>query len=394
MKSACICPLWVLFCLNKTLKNVKYGRILAGNSTHGLNFNLIHFTCKPKYQSMKTHFLTTALILFCTSLLAQNRDSSNAFLERANIARQERRIQLAMNLYEKAVSFDTTNITALKAMGKYALESRNFRHAVDAYTRWYRLEPNNEETFQKLANLYFNLGRYKDALEFTEKWEKLHKDKPMHHIAGMCYYHLENYPNAINRLLYAIETEDSTNAAAFYTIGRSYVEMERYKQGIPFYKKAADLDTKNSRYVYEMGMVYYSIPDDKNAIAMFELAAQRGWAQNADYFENLAYSYMNIGNFVKATENLQKSLEKRPYSVSVTYALAESLYKGGQYQAAIDNWDKVLQLDTKNARSLYMIGMCYQKMGQKEKGMALCDKAIEMDPSLGSLKQKKMDIGM
>jgi tetratricopeptide (TPR) repeat protein len=298
-----------------------------------------------------------------------------------------------MNLYEKAVAYDTTNIDAIKSMGEYALESRNFRHAVDAFTRWYRLEPDNEQTFQKLANFYFNLGRYKDALEFTERWEKVHKDQPMHYIAGMCFYYLENYPYAINRLLYSIET-DSTNANTFYTIGRSYVEMERYKQAIPFYKKAADLDTKNSRYVYEMGMVYYSIPDDKNAITMFELAAQRGWAQNADYFENLAYSYMNIGNFTKATENLQKSLEKRPYSVSVTYALAESFYKGGQYQSAIDNWDKVLQLDNKNARSLYMIGMCYQKMGQKEKGMALCDKAIEMDPALSGLKQKKMDIGM
>jgi tetratricopeptide (TPR) repeat protein len=63
------------------------------------------------------------------------------------------------------------------------------------------------------------------------------------------------------------------------------------------------------------------------------------------------------------------------------------------YQDAINNWDKVLQLDQSNARALYMIGMSYQKMGQKDKGMALCDKAIEMDPSLASLKSKKMDMG-
>jgi tetratricopeptide (TPR) repeat protein len=342
---------------------------------------------------MKAFLITTALLVTSLIPFAQNRDSSNAYLTKAGIARQERRIQLALNLYEKAVGFDTTNVEALKQMGVYGIETRNFRQAVDAFNRWHRLEPDNEETFQQLANLYFNLGRYKDALQFTEKWEKIHSDKPMHYIAGMCNYYLENYPFAINRLLYAAE-KDTTNATMYYTIGRSYVEMERYKQAIPYYKKASEVDPKNARYVYEMGMVYYSIPDDKNAIAMFELAAQRGWNQNADYFENLAYSYMNIGNFEKATENLEKSLEKRPYSVAVTYALAESQYKSAKYQAAIDNWDKVLQLDNKNARSLYMIGMCYQKMGQKEKGMALCDKAIEMDPSLGNLKQKKMDIGM
>ncbi len=343
---------------------------------------------------MKSWYVVTLLLLSGSfSATSQNRDSSNSFLQKATIAKQERRIQLAMNLFEQAVKWDTTNIDALKAMGEYGIESRNYRQAVDAYTRWNRLDPNNESTFQQLATLYFNLGRHQDALSFTEKWEKLHKDKPMHYIAGMSNYYLENYPQAINRLLYAAET-DTSNAVLYYTIGRSYLEMERYKQAIPYYQKAANADQKNARYVFEMAMVYYAIPDDKNAIAMFELAAQRGWVQNADYFESVAYCYMNIGNFAKSTEYLQKSLDKRPSSISIRYALAESQYKGGQYQDAIDNWDQILQVDNKNARSLYMIGMCYQKMGQKDKGMALCDKAIEMDPSLNSLKQKKMDMGM
>jgi hypothetical protein len=38
--------------------------------------------------------------------------------------------------------------------------------------------------------------------------------------------------------------------------------------------------------------------------------------------------------------------------------------------------------------------MAYQKKGEKEKGVALCDKAIELDPSLANLKQKKQMPGM
>ena len=41
-----------------------------------------------------------------------------------------------------------------------------------------------------------------------------------------------------------------------------------------------------------------------------------------------------------------------------------------------------------------MIGLCYQKKGEKAKGQQLCDKAIEMDPSLASLKQKKQMMGL
>jgi hypothetical protein len=50
--------------------------------------------------------------------------------------------------------------------------------------------------------------------------------------------------------------------------------------------------------------------------------------------------------------------------------------------------------DKTNAQSLYMIGMSYQKKGEKEKGVALCDKAIEMDPDLAKYKQKKSMPGM
>jgi hypothetical protein len=33
--------------------------------------------------------------------------------------------------------------------------------------------------------------------------------------------------------------------------------------------------------------------------------------------------------------------------------------------------------------------MVFQKKGQKEKGQKICDKAIEMDPSLAKNRQKK-----
>jgi tetratricopeptide (TPR) repeat protein len=342
---------------------------------------------------MKTLITITLAVILSAPGFSQYRDSSDFYLKKANAYRYERRTQQALNFYEKAVQFDVTNVSALKAMGEYALEIRNYRHAINAFSRWHELEPTNDVTIQQLATIYYQLGKYADALSFTKKWEQLHADKPMHFIAGMSYYYQEDFVNAINRLLHAKET-DSTNAVLYYTIGRSYVELDRYEKAIPFYQMAALIESSNARYAYELALVYYAVPDDKNAIASFEMAAKRGWVQNADYFENLAHCYMNTGNFNKATELLQTSLEKRPYNIAVTYTLGESFYRNAKYQDAINTWDQVLQMDTKNARSLYMIGITYQKMGEKEKGTAICEKAIQMDPSLGGLKQKKIDLGM
>ncbi|HTE12535.1 MAG TPA: tetratricopeptide repeat protein, partial [Chitinophagaceae bacterium] len=76
------------------------------------------------------------------------------------------------------------------------------------------------------------------------------------------------------------------------------------------------------------------------------------------------------------------------------YSVGEMHYKTGKYQEAIDYWDRILTYDKQNAKALYMIGMAYQKKGDQDKGMQLCDQAIKMDPTLANLKQKKGNMGL
>jgi tetratricopeptide (TPR) repeat protein len=344
--------------------------------------------------SMKTFQLLLACSLLVASTgFATNRDSAAVLLKKAKAARVEKRISLATSLFNQSIEQDPAFTEAYQELSDFAMDTRNYRQAYQALTKWAALDPQNESVNKPLANIHFMMGKHKEALAYAQKWEAVHPEEPLHMIAGMSNYYLENFTEAINRLMYAAEKE-ADNATLQYTIGRSYIELSRYEQAVPYYQKAVDLDKKNARYAYELAMVFYSIPDDKKSIAMFELAAQRGWVQNADYYENLAYSYMNSGNFNKAAELLRTSLEKRPYNVEVTYALGEAYYKGRNYKAAIEQWDQVIQMDSKNARSLYMIGVSYQKMGQKDKGSILCDKAIGMDPSLSVLKQKMMQGGL
>ena len=75
--------------------------------------------------------------------------------------------------------------------------------------------------------------------------------------------------------------------------------------------------------------------------------------------------------------------------MNILNMIAESYYDIKKYDDAITYFDKILEVDKTNAEALYMIGMSFQKKGEKAKGQALCDKAIEMDPSLKSLKQEK-----
>jgi tetratricopeptide (TPR) repeat protein len=97
---------------------------------------------------------------------------------------------------------------------------------------------------------------------------------------------------------------------------------------------------------------------------------------------------LNNKEYDKGLDIMKEALNRRPTDISLLNMVAEAHYDVKKYDDAINYWDRVLELDKQNASALFMIGMSYQKKGEKQKGQALCDKAIQMDPSLAKNKQK------
>lgn len=219
--------------------------------------------------------------------------------------------------------------------------------------------------------------------------QQLKLGKNSDYILGKSSYELENYAEA-NKYLEAAGKIEPANGDIPYMIGRSYVDMSNYKAAASYLEKAVNLDTTKSRWAYECALAFGAIPNDKVAIKYYLLAAERGYKTDNDYYENLGESYIASGEGAKGVELLKKVLEKKPSDLVLLYNIAEIQYRTGKFQEAIDHWDKILLYDKQNAKALYMIGMTYQKMGDKAKGMQLCDKAISMDPTLANMRQKKM----
>ena len=84
-------------------------------------------------------------------------------------------------------------------------------------------------------------------------------------------------------------------------------------------------------------------------------------------------------------------LQKKPNNKDLLRDMAEAFYNGKMYQKSLGYCQKLMEIDTKDGKALYQAGLCFQKMGQKDKGQGMCDKAIELDPSLNSMRQKSMN---
>jgi len=170
--------------------------------------------------------------------------------------------------------------------------------------------------------------------------------------------------------------------------------MEQYKSAVPYYTKAVLLNPEKNTWVYELGMLHYTLNDYKNAVTYFNKAAEKGYPQKNDFVENLGYAYIYSGQFNEGEQLLLGLIEKKPGDTELLRDMAEAYFNTKMYDKSLGYCQKLIELNANDGKALYQAGLCFQKKGNKDKGQAMCDKAIEMDPTLNSMRQKQNTMGL
>lgn len=341
---------------------------------------------------MKNLIFLLNLTIISFAVYCQSADSATQFYRKGLEEKNNKLFLVAYNDFKRSVTLNPSNADAQRELGLTAVELRNYQNAEIAFLKLNELKPNDPVAIDNLAHLYFWMHKWPDAVKYAEKAIQLKPGKDWNYMLAKSYYEQEDYGHAFRYMKVAAQ-EDSTNAEIPYMAARAYVDMSNYKAAAPMFRKAISLDSAKPQWIYECALTYAAIPDDKSAIPLYLLAAEKGYKTNNDYFDNLSQSYIGAGMADKGLELMLKLLDKKPADMDLLNGVADTYYHMKKYPEAIEYWDKVLGLDKSNARALYMIGLSYQKKGDKQKGQQLCDKAIEMDPSLRNLKtEKKMDM--
>jgi tetratricopeptide (TPR) repeat protein len=346
---------------------------------------------KKQYPMMRLNLVTFLLLI--SSVLFSQTDSSGYFLQKGLDEKQKGRRMESLKYFEKAAKYDANNRAVLAELAAVYMDLRKYYQAKDTYKKLVDLGETSATNYKQLLQLCFNLKSYDEALVYANNLKKADPSERVNFYLGKINYDRENYGDAL-KYLDAAAKEEPKNAEIPYMIGRSYADMLNYKLAIPFYQKAVELDGTKYGWIYELGLICYSQNDNKNALKYIQEAGEKGYPKDNGYLQNLGIAYIDAGNFDNGITVLTDLLKKRPSDFNLLEVVAEAYYDKGKYDDAINYWDTILGYDKTNASALYMIGMCYMKKGDKSKGTQLCDKAIEMDPSLAMYKQKKQMPGL
>lgn len=349
---------------------------------------------------MIRYILSLCLLLSTTYAFSQTSvtrlpvvDSADFFLQKGLQEKAKGRRLESLKNFEKAEKYDPSRMEIIAELASAYHDLRRYGFARDKYKQLLALGQEDAATYKQLLNLSFQLRQHDDVLLYAGKLKQLDPSEKINFYVGKVQYEQDNYGEAIRTLNEAAK-EDPTNADIPYMIAHSYADMMNYKQAVTWFQKAIDLKPDQNYWIYELGLICYAMHDDKNALKYILLAGEKGYKRDNDYLENLGIAYLNVGDLDQGVAILGEILKKKPSDLNILNMVAEAFYYKGKYKEAIEYWDQVMYYDNNNASALYMIGMCYQKKGEKSKGQHLCDKAIELDPSLASLKQKKQIMGL
>ena len=362
------------------------------------------FSYSPKFIPMTRYILSLCLVLGSIMAYSQTSvsaihigiDSADYFLQKGLQEKEKGRRLESLKNFEKAAKYDANNKAITSELASAYHDLRRYNQAREMYKKLVALGDESAATYKQIMTLSFQLKQHDDVLFYADKLKKADPSEKVLYYVGRVNYDIDNYGEAIKYLTGAAK-EDPTNAEIPYLVARSYADMMNFKLAIPYFKKAIELDPSKNYWIYELGLICYAMHNDKDALKYILEAGEKGYKKDNDYLENLGIAYLNVGNLEEGVNILNEVLKRKPSDLNILNMVAEAYYYKSKYKDAIEYWDRILEYDKESATSLYMIGMCYQKMGGKEnsqKGIALCDKAIEMDPSLASYKQKKMTAGL
>jgi|GEM_PF-3332265 len=171
------------------------------------------------------------------------------------------------------------------------------------------------------------------------------------------YYNLGKYHEALN-LLNAILKDSEEDVLALFRRGLVFFKLEDYSRGLSDFQRVSILSPQfgDGWTEFNMGAAYFRLGQWGEAIGWLQKAIRR----NQREFENYIYYYLNIG-----------------------YAF----YKTGRYDEAVSVYKQGLMRFSEDEWLLENIGWSLQKSGKKEESIEYLTKAAEIGyKKLGSLK--------
>ncbi len=301
----------------------------------------------------------------------------------------------AIDAYKHAIVLDRDNLDAIRGLAENELNDGQLEAALEQYKVIADSNPEDAQTYVRMAEIYRRQGKYDQALENLKRAETLVPDTMDVPYSMAAVYQAQGRYDEAAKLLQDLikKTEkseagtsqsDRNNRAIFIErLGMIYREQENYTAAVDTFRKMLTLGEENSRSGYqEIIDTYREAKQWPQATAVAKEAVQK-LPNDRDLRMVLDAQLADMGQVDQAVADIRTMLKGGPEDREVYVRLGIIYTRAKLWNDALEALAKAEELSTKSDEKAYMAflrGDLYQRQKMFDQAEVEFKKVLGMTP--------------
>ncbi len=262
--------------------------------------------------------------------------------------------------------------------GRAFMAQENWFSAIESFLECIRLNPAHAEGTGALAESYYELAEFDEALNWVRKARLLARN-------SMALANLEVFTlialgqlDAASSLVAEILKNEPYNRDALFAAGELDIAMNRPSQAFLRYRDAARRYPDDRRLLISLALVSLSLGDSETSLRYINSALDN---RPDDYrvFFYAAYIYAKNNMVKEAINYAEKSLHYRPEHEPAQSLMAVLRYRNSEYDEAIRLCDAAIMRDKQNMSALYLKGLSFIRMNRASDAITVLSNALNIN---------------
>jgi tetratricopeptide (TPR) repeat protein len=269
---------------------------------------------------------------------------------------------------------------ALYEQGRAFMAEEDWYSASEAFLDCLRLNPAHAEGTAALAECYYELGEFDEALSWVRKARVLARNNAsVANLEAVSLIALGRL-DAASAVIAEVLGREPYNREALFAAGELDIARGRPSEALLRYREAVRRYPDDRRLLISLALVSGSLGDRETSLSFIDRALS---LHPDDYrvFYYAAYINAQADRLPNAISYAEKALNLRPGFGPARSLLATARYRSGQYVEAARLADESIAANRNDMGAWYLKGLAYIRMGRTTEALTVLGSAVSIDPN-------------
>lgn len=318
--------------------------------------------------------------------IAEHQDCDRAYQQLAIIYGNQGENGDALTYINQAIKYCPKKDYSNQAFNHYVkakvMENLDLLDEAEAeFTESIKLDPENSNRYAERGLFYYTQKKHEQSYADYQKASELEPGFADYVIyMGINMEAMEKYQEAFNHYEYAFKLAPNNYTALAYK-GDALLKLKKYNDAINCYIEALNGENFNKGALDGIEDAVEEVPD----VVIAKLKAQHVKSPKEQMWTAILASILyNTKKYDEAAKLYNELLQDEP-EAPIYAALSDTHKDAGDYQQALDNIEKALELNPDEASYLIKKAVILLSLGEYDKAIEATDSCIEQNPDFAYL---------